>query len=36
LILVSGRELQDLLAPFPRAGLFEWIVAGDNRPAQPR
>jgi HAD superfamily hydrolase (TIGR01484 family) len=27
LILVTGRELPDLLANFPRADLFEWVVA---------
>lgn len=27
MILVTGRELQDLLATFARADLFEWVVA---------
>jgi hydroxymethylpyrimidine pyrophosphatase-like HAD family hydrolase len=37
LILVTGREVKDLLATFPRADLFEWIVAENGcvlyRPA---
>jgi HAD superfamily hydrolase (TIGR01484 family) len=37
LILVTGRELEDFLAAFPHAGLFEWLVAEDGallyRPA---
>src|SRR3954468_8380654 len=27
LVLVTGRELDDLLRVFPRADLFEWVVA---------
>ena len=27
LILVSGRQLQDLLSVFPHSNLFEWVVA---------
>ena len=37
LILVTGRELDDLLTVFPRCDLFEWIVAENGcllyRPA---
>jgi hydroxymethylpyrimidine pyrophosphatase-like HAD family hydrolase len=37
LILVTGRQLDDLLAVFPRCDLFEWIVAENGcllyRPA---
>jgi HAD superfamily hydrolase (TIGR01484 family) len=37
LILVTGRELPDLLAAFPSADLFEWLVAENGallyRPA---
>jgi hypothetical protein len=27
LVLVTGRQLPDLLAVFPRTDLFEWVVA---------
>jgi hydroxymethylpyrimidine pyrophosphatase-like HAD family hydrolase len=37
LILVTGRQLPDLLAAFPRTDLFEWVVAENGcllyRPA---
>jgi hydroxymethylpyrimidine pyrophosphatase-like HAD family hydrolase len=37
LILVTGRELEDLLRVFPRCDLFEWVVAENGcllyRPA---
>ena len=37
LILVTGRELEDLLRVFPRSDLFEWVVAENGcllyRPA---